>query len=598
MGSLFWALKTRDAFFFSWPLATGAFFLFLFAQSDFAVLLTAWYWRFFATGAGRRTATRSGPVPSGLVIIPSLLRDREDFQAITLTVDTCARNGYPGELFIVASVDGFSERPELYSELRAWLASQSYPSNVRTYAGGTPTRLGKMMAVEAGVRLMKDLVARGAVRTFPAIYFSMDGDGTLGPRALELLARRLSLPHRVSGNPRRVVSGKVCIRPELFWKGWCRESLRSFFSVRGQIYLQVAREFLFSNVTRFNMKLKPQVGIPGALYCCWSEILLNGPRFMGYMKSLRFRDWARWWVGLGAPAFSSSVSEPLPEAMTGASDDTAVSFMAAMAWWKDGGALSMDPPHTPLHALGRLAKAYFWERAPDYEPEARVYTFTPTTLKTLWVQRVRWNSSRVECGYRFKNAFSFHWNVGAIIAFHLWTVLWSVALVAFFYLALPFRLLTSVDGVTAYAISYALQVFTISLYTALALAIETEWRKFWPVLLALPLAPLHSICINFAACATGVVKDLLLFGNTTKFAPEWTLKKGRTVRMALFFRARRFLSLCVRAAVVGDVPWGAFWFGWTETPWTPSGYDGWTTGKRPRPIVPRVSDWFRRRSSP
>jgi len=98
---------------------------------------------------------------------------------------------------------------------------------------------------------------------------------------------------------------------------------------------------------------------------------------------------------LGRPAFSLSRSEPLPEAMTGASDDTAISFMAAMSSWRDG-ALSMDAPRTPLHALGRLLRAYFWERSPDYEPEARVYTFTPTTLKALWVQRVRWNASRLE----------------------------------------------------------------------------------------------------------------------------------------------------------------------------------------------------------
>jgi hypothetical protein len=33
------------------------------------------------------------------------------------------------------------------------------------------------------------------------------------------------------------------------------------------------------------------------------------------------------------------------------------------------------------------------------------------------------------------------------------------------------------------------------------------------------------------------------------------------------------------------VPLGTFWFGWTETPWTPSGFEGWTTGKKPRSIV-------------
>jgi len=85
----------------------------------------------------------------------------------------------------------------------------------------------------------------------------------------------------------------------------------------------------------------------------------------------------------------------------------------------------------------------------------------------------------------------------------------------------------------------------------------------------------------------------LLFGNTTKFAPEWTFIRGKTERLALLFRIRRALALCVRAIVVGDVPLGAFWLGWHETPWTPNGYFGWTTGKRQR-IVPPVSQWFPR----
>lgn len=584
MDAFWWALKTRDSFSVAWPLLTGAFLLFVFAQSDFIVLLTAWYWRIFRG----RTDTACEPLPAAVVIIPSLLRNREDLDAITVTVNACATNGYPGALAIVASVDGRTEKPALYGRLGEWVAGQNYPANVHVHTTGTETRLGKMMAVEAGVRHMQELVAEGTYERFPPLYFSIDGDGTLGPRALELLARRLLKPHLVSGNPRRVVSGKVCIRPDLFWKGPRLEALRAFFTLEGQIYLQVAREFVFSNVARFNLKLKPQIGIPGALYCCWSDILVRGPRFMGFMRSLRLRDWARWWIGLGPPRFSESTAPPLPEAMTGASDDTCVSFMAAMSSWQ-GGTLHMDAPRTPVHAMGRLLRAYFWERSPDYEPEARVFTYTPTTLRGLWVQRVRWNASRMECAYRFKNAFAFHWEIGGPMLFHVWTILWNVFLVAFFWGVLPYRLLASMNGVMAYALSYALQMLTLTVYTVLALVIEKEWRRFWPVLLALPLAPLHCIGINFLACLTGVVKDLFLFGNTTKFAPEWTLKKGHTVRIALLFRVRRFLALCVRSVVSGDVPLGAFWFGWRESPWTPNGYEGWTTGKRPPAVIAPLS---------
>ena len=43
------------------------------------------------------------------------------------------------------------------------------------------------------------------------------------------------------------------------------------------------------------------------------------------------------------------------------------------------------------------------------------------------------------------------------------------------------------------------------------------------MLACLPFAPIYLICINFFGCVYGVTKDLLLFGNTTSFAPEWTL---------------------------------------------------------------------------
>ncbi len=587
MESLWWALRTRDGFSLTWPLLIGAFFIFAVAQSDFLVVTARWFWRL----AWPRPQPRAGaPVPAGLVIIPSLLRNDADLEAITVTAASCAANEYPSELVIVASVDGLDERPELRARLLEWIAQQECPPNVHLVVGGNPRRLGKMMAVEAGVRRMQQLVAEGRHAAFPPIYFSIDGDGTLSPGALEKIARRLTTPHLVSGNPRRVVAGKVCIRPDLYWKGWTLESLRHFFSVEGQIYWQVAREFLFSNVSRFNLKLKPQIGIPGALYGTWSSVLLEAPRFMGFMRTIRLRQWLAWWLGAPPPKFSESTAPALPEALTGASDDTCISFIGAMSTWRNG-VLVLEAPRTPLHALGRLVRSYFWERSPDYEPEARGFTYTPSTLKGLWVQRVRWNASRFECAYRFKNAFAFHWEVGAWLGLHLWVTLSNILLVVGSYFVLP-RLLFGASGLEGPLLTYALQVVTYSFFTTLALVIERDWRRFWPALFALPFAPLYSVCINFSACLTGLCKDLLLFGNTTTFAPEWTFVKGQTVRIALLFRVRRFLALCVRSVVVGDVPWGGFWFGWRETPWAPCGYEGWTTGKR-RAIVPPIATWFR-----
>jgi hypothetical protein len=146
-------------------------------------------------------------------------------------------------------------------------------------------------------------------------------------------------------------------------------------------------------------------------------------------------------------------------------------------------------------------------------------------------------------------------------------------------------------------VGYAGQTISYTLYTVMALVMENDRKRYWRVLFALPLTPLHCITINFFGCAYGVSRDILFFGNATKFAPEWTLMKGRCERVALLFRVRRFLGLAIRSAIHGDVPLGAFWLGWTETPWTPSGFAGWTTGKKPvaRIPSPRLADALRRR---
>jgi hypothetical protein len=307
---------------------------------------------------------------------------------------------------------------------------------------------------------------------------------------------------------------------------------------------------------------------------------------MGFMQGIRARDWVRWWLGYGPPLFSESNAAPLPEALTGASDDTCIAFLASLSRFRDG-KLDFDAPKTPLHALGRLFVSYFVERSHDYEPEARVYTFTPSTINGLWVQRVRWNSSRFECAGRFWRAFFFHWEIGLPVGAHLFLVLQTVLEMTTYYVLLPYYCLGHQHALLGYVLGYAGQTLSYTLYTLMALGLERERRHYWPVLLVLPFSALHSIAINFFGCVYGVSRDLLFFGNSTKFAPEWTLIKGRCERVALMFRARRFLALAVRSALYGDVPFGRFWVGWAETPWTPSGFEGWTTGKAPRPIVPR-----------
>lgn len=579
MESIFWSLRTLDSFQLTAPILLNLLVCFAFFQTDRLLLLARAFAKIVANRPDAFRPLARGERPSGLVIIPSLLRDREELDAITTTVESCATNGYPGDLVIIASVDGLTEHPKLRADLEAWMKRQAYPDNIRIYVAGTQTRLGKMMAVEAGVSFMKELVASGEHARMPELYFSIDGDGTLGPHALELLAARLLTPHPITGNLRRVVSGKICIRPDLVWSGW-----RAFFSVKGQIYMQVAREFIVSNVARYNWKPSPKIGIPGALYCTWAELLVQAPHFMGFMQTLRIEDWLKWWVGYAPPKFSESNAAALPEALTGASDDTCIAFIASLASWKDG-KLSFDAPRTPLHALARLVFQYVFERSHDYEPEARVFTYTPSTIKSLFVQRVRWNSSRVECGGRFWRAFWYHWEIGLPVSAHLALLLNTVFNVGFYYIVLPYYALGSSRAVLGFMLGYCAQTVAYALYTVMALAIERDYRRYWRVVLCLPLASLHCIAINCLGCVVGVTKDIFLFGNTTKFAPEWTLMKGRCERIALLFRVRRFFAVSLRSALRGDVPLGSFWFGWTETPWTPSGFEGWTTGKKPRSIL-------------
>jgi hypothetical protein len=582
MESLLWSFRTRDSFTLAWPVVLGLFVCLMFGQTDMLLLLARRFIRFVARGTDE-TFVRlgKGERPTGLIIIPSLLRNHEDLNAFTTTIESCGLNGYPSELVIIAAVDGLTEKPKLLQELKDWVKAQKYPENVSVYVTGTPTRLGKMMAVESGILKMQSLIAEGKHAKFPDIYFSIDGDGTLGDAALERLAARLCEPHPLTGNKRRVVSGKICIRPDLFWQGW-----KKFFSMEGQIFIQVAREFVVSNVARHNWKMTPKIGIPGALYCTWGDLIRTAPHFMGYMKSITFKDYVNWWLGKGGPVFGHRENWPsCPEALTGASDDTCIAFIASIASWQPDGTLSYNAPATPLHAFGRFLRAVFIERSHDYEPEARVYTYTPTTVNGLWKQRVRWNSSRFECAGRFWRSFWFHWEIGLPVVLHLSIVINTVIGMTTYYVLLPYYCFKQGNPLTGYVLGYLCQTVAYSIYTVIALLLEREWKSFWRVLLCLPLASLHCISINFFGCVYGVSRDLLWMGNKTNFAPEWTLAKGGCERVAIGFRIRRFVSLAIRALIHGDVPLGLFWLGWTETKWTPSGFEGWTTGKKPRSII-------------
>src|SRR5688572_31147319 len=119
MEGLFWSFKTLDPLLLATPVFLNLILCLLITQSDYIFLLA----RFFAWRAlGRPEAFRPlgfGQRPTGLVVIPSLLRNEEDLNAITTTIESAGTNGYPSELVIIASVDGRTEFPKLYAKLCA-----------------------------------------------------------------------------------------------------------------------------------------------------------------------------------------------------------------------------------------------------------------------------------------------------------------------------------------------------------------------------------------------------------------------------------------------------------------------------------------------
>jgi hypothetical protein len=218
-----------------------------------------------------------------------------------------------------------------------------------------------------------------------------------------------------------------------------------------------------------------------------------------------------------------------------------------------------------------------------FEPYARVYTSSPTAAKTLFKQRKRWNSSRVELTGRFWKTLGYNWTLGVPVLIVKLLIARTIVVGLCVYLLLPVMLVDDF-GFTGLLLGYVGNIATFSLATVFALCINGEYQ-YWRMALGLPFAPLYQLVFNWLPGAVGVLSDVFLFGNNTGFAPETTLIKGGSTRIALLFRLRRAVQLAVRSVLVGDVPFGKFWFGWRETEWTPNGFEGFTTGKR-RSILP------------
>lgn len=570
MEALFWTLATSDGALLAAPFVKVLALLFVFCWDLPLLLLYRWGQAVLGRRHGERDAdARALPL---LVVIPSLLRQRDELTSMQSTVRSILSNGYPGELTVVLTIDGTNDAPALYRELSTWGDGLSRGDRQRLYVTGTPDRRSKPMAIDHAMEFVKGLVAQGALPAFPPVYVSTDADADLGPDSLERIVKRLQRRNRLTGWPARVVAGALHVRGNEYWRGW-----RHALTVEGQLNLQVAREYYVGNIWRYNIRWLPVTGVPGAFYCTWSEIFLSIPSYMGYMRTLRRSHWLWWWLGRAAPAFSQSKAAPIPELMAGDTDDTVTAYAAVIARYRDGH-FSFDPPRTPLHAFGYMLRSLFIDRALHFEPEARVYTSSPTTVRALFKQRKRWNSSRVELTGRFWKAVGYHWTLGLPVSVVKLLMARTVLVGALAYAMVPAALWNS-HVATAFALGYVANLMVFVVMTVAALAINRDAR-YWKLLWALPLAPAYQFVINWLPGAVGITSDVLLFGNRTGFAPEQTLLKGGTTRIALAFRLRRAALLSLRAIVHGDVPFGAFWLGWRGNEWVPGGFEGWTSGRR------------------
>jgi len=558
-------------------------------QVDLVLVLGAWLLR--KTGVtARGFALEQENRKAAVVVLPTLLRRRGELEGLVAAMRSVARNRYPGRLFVVACIDGKREAGALFDELVAWTATERVPRGVELHAVGTTDRSGKAVAMDHGIEHLKALVASGAVARFPEVFFNMDADSELGERALERMVHRLTRRRWLTRQPYHIVTSNVIVPFEQCWQG-----PGSLLRLRTWIALSVAREYVSSiSAGKVNCKLSPTIEVSGALFCMWSEIYLAAPRYAAFMQQLRWRDWLKWWFGCAPPRFSAFRGRPLAEALTGPGDDTWMGWFSCCCTWRNG-RFSADFPRTPLHALGAAIVEYV-SRPVGYEPLAKVYSKTPTTLRGLFNQRLRWNSSRMQDLLRHGPSLLYHWKVGIPLA--LGTMLVFTAITVF--AAAPLAALGFLGGAhapapaPAFAVLAALGYYASRLIgTVTGLLISDSPRREWIKLLALPLSAPYHVVFNTLTLLVGYYRDTFGFGEPTTFAPERTLLRSNLTRFALAYRVRRALMLAARSAIRGDVPLGPFWLGWRRSPFTPSGFDGWSTGKAPPPVF-----WPRRAPAP
>jgi cellulose synthase/poly-beta-1,6-N-acetylglucosamine synthase-like glycosyltransferase len=572
---LLWALKTSSAFKLVWMF--GRPLLILMAVYYSSVLFVAA--RILLRKLGvivDPITTRTGALPDAVLLLPTLVSKRSEVVGLQQAIESALTNGYPGKLSICVAVDEATRMPALVKELETWLSRLELPPGADVSLVRVPKRVGKAMAMEHAVAFIQKQVERGERAAFPPLFFNLDADSKLSPRALERMAFKLVTPKGLFKEPPMIVTSNVRVRRSHYWQGW-----RNFFTVRGQLAILAAREFTNAiSLGRHSERMLPVTSVSGALYCTWSEIHLQAPRFSRFVQTLRLRDWVKWWFGAPPPSFTAANVEPLPEACTGPGDDTWISWIAMGARWTNG-RIDLELPATPWIALKELIRSYL-SRPIAFDPLAMVSTSSPTTIRALFRQRVRWNTSRLWLFHRRGYSFFFSWNVSAPVFADLYLLFMVHAAFIIGFALFPFMR----QPASWFALLIMFQLFYLSVRAAVtfvAMIQNGSLREQWPLMLAVPLSGVFHTVFNILTTIWGFFCDLFLFGVNTGFAPEETLMKVGKGRPALAYRVRRALRLAVRALRHGDVPFGWFWFGWEETRWTTNGYRGWTTPQTPAP---------------
>jgi hypothetical protein len=141
-------------------------------------------------------------------------------------------------------------------------------------------------------------------------------------------------------------------------------------------------------------------------------------------------------------------------------------------------------------------------RAVWFEPDARVYTSTPTKIRALYRQRVRWNSSRVWLIGRFGASLLYKWQLGAVVFLDVALVLIFGGALLYFALASP--VIGTPHGWLTFAVLGSIAAFTVrTLATLLGMLQERELPRRWHKLLALPLSGPYTLIFNISTTASG-----------------------------------------------------------------------------------------------